>query len=209
MIQKKTESSKDKDIFDYRKIKDQEFASFFLNGLDAKPLSSRSVIFINFFLVMRLMCYDICYIALGFLPQVQILTMLSMETALMMMILRAQFKYSLFKTRFTFLRLFSQSFAIWFWFLVSWSYSFNDVYYLSNGLRVKESVQPFASLDGFRIQWVAIFLIFLALLLEVINIIAALIIAVREWWSIRKQAKIASQNEPTQKLKKKDSAEIL
>ena len=77
------------DVFDYKKIKDQEFASFFLNGLDAKPLSSRSVIFINFYLVMRLMCYDLCYIALGFLPQAQILTMLSMETVLMMMILRA------------------------------------------------------------------------------------------------------------------------
>lgn len=77
------------DVFDYKKIKDQEFASFFLNGLDAKPLSSRSVIFINFYLVMRLMCYDLCYIALSFLPQAQILTMLSMETVLMMMILRA------------------------------------------------------------------------------------------------------------------------
>ena len=86
---KKKGPAKDQDVFDYRKIKDQEFTNFFLNGLDAKPLSSRSVIFINFFLVMRLMCYDICYITLGFLPQVQILAMLSMETVLLMMILRA------------------------------------------------------------------------------------------------------------------------
>jgi hypothetical protein len=66
MIKKKVNERAD--IFDYKKIKDQEFTSFFLNGLDAKPLSSRFVIFINFYLVMRLMCYDLCYISLGFLP---------------------------------------------------------------------------------------------------------------------------------------------
>jgi hypothetical protein len=134
--------------------------------------------------------------------------MLALETVLMMMIFRAQIKYSLFKTKFTFLRLLSQSFAIWFWFLVSWSYSFEEVLFLPNGLRIKEVVQPFSSSFDFKIQWLAIFLIFLALLLEIINIIAALIIAIREWWALRKQAKLASKIEQ-EKAGKNEEPEIL
>jgi len=206
MIKKKVNERAD--VFDYEKIKEKEFTSFFLNGLDAKPLSSRFVIFINFYLVMRVMCYDLCYISLGFLPQTQILTMLALETVLMMMICRAQIRYSLFKTKFTFLRLLSQSFAIWFWLLVSWSYSFEEVLFLPNGLRIKEAVQPFSSGFDFTIQWLAIFFIFLALLLEIINIIAALIIAIREWWTLRKQAKLASKIEQ-EKVGKNEEPEIL
>lgn len=178
-------------MFNHRKIKEKEFSGFFLKNLQPKPISSKSVIFINFYLVMRLMCYDLCYIALGFLPQVQIIFMISIESVLIAIILRAHLKYRLFDNWFTFLRLFSQSFAIWFWFLVSFAYSFSNVFYMTNGLKAVEAVKPFGRNFDLNIQWMAIFLIFLGLFLEMIHLVFSIVKLIREWWELRRQQKVA------------------
>lgn len=77
----------DGESVDYREFKDQEFKRFFTNGLSLKPIDSKTVIFINFFLFFRLGVFDLCYLTLTHLPQVQIGLLIFIESIFMFMIL--------------------------------------------------------------------------------------------------------------------------
>ena len=182
-LKKKQEDS----AVDYRKVKDQEFKRFFTNGLVEKPVDSKIVIYINFFLFFRLGIFDICYLTLGHLPQIQIGTLMTMETIFFLMILRGQFKYKLFKTFFIFFRLAWQSLAIWFWLFMAFQYSHKKYTTQENGLRSIEVIYPYESITDVRMQWSALFLVFIALFFEIVHAVHQVMISIKEWYELKKE----------------------
>lgn len=198
-LKKKQEES----AVDYRLIKDQEFKRFFMNGLVEKPVKSKIVIFINFFLFFRLGIFDICYLTLGHLPQVQIGILMGMETIFLLMILRAQFKYKLFKTFFMFFRLTWQSVAIWFWLYMAYKYSFKKYTIQENGLRSVEVIFPYDSVTDVRMQWTALFMVFIALFFELLHAFHQVMISVKEWYELKKEGSKLSEEEKKIEIKGK------
>jgi hypothetical protein len=93
-----------------------------------------------------------------------------MEISFAILILRAKFKYQLFKTFFTFFRLLWQALAILFWLIMCLLYSSKKYSTNDKGLRQIEVKEPFSTLSmEVRMQRFCLLGVFIALAFELIH----------------------------------------
>jgi hypothetical protein len=199
--QKKEEEEIDKTIpsdkLYYWDFKVTQYRNFFLTGLRYKKtvLSRTRVKYINFYFNTRLLIYDICFLSLQSLPQLQIAIPMFMELLFLQVVFECQRKYSIFEHTVTFYKLAFQEFALIFWHLVALMNSFVDYGVNVYGLRTKAPLYYLNPGTDSAIQYTAILLIFLAIFVEILHTLIAVMRSLIKFFEDRKKKKMEEETE--------------